>query len=86
MNTEAMTARTLKISVLIGIAVIIVGIVANLCGLGTDVLWFGLLLLIVSPLIGVAVTTVSLFLEKDTKWAFVAVLLIVISAIGMLIK
>ena len=86
MNTEHNTAMVLRYSVFVGMAAVIAGVIAFLAGLGDGLLWAGLLIVIVSPLAGVVVTTVSLYLEKDMKWVYVALVLIAISIIGMLIK
>ena len=86
MNTERNTSLTLKYSLIVSMAVVIVGVIAHLMDMGDDILWTGLLLVIVSPLIGVAVTTVSLWIEKDYKWMYVALILIAISVIGILVK
>lgn len=86
MNAERNTSLTLKYSLVIGMAVVIAGLVVYLMGMGDEILWTGLLLVIISPLIGVAVTTISLWIEKDYKWMYVALLLIAISVVGILVK
>ncbi len=86
MNTEHNTSVTLKCSLYISMAVVIAGLVLFLLNMGDTVLRAGLLFVIISPLIGVIVTTVSLYLERDLKWAYVALILIAISVIGILIK
>ena len=86
MNTERNTSLTLKYSVIIGMAIVIIGVIVYMMDMGDKVLWTGLLFVIVSPLIGVAVTTISLWFEKDYKWMYVALVLIAISVIGILVK
>lgn len=86
MNTERNTSLTLKYSLIVSMAVVIVGVIAHLMDMGDDILWAGLLLVIISPLLGVAVTTVSLWIEKDYKWMYVALVLIAISVVGILVK
>ena len=86
MNTERNTSLTLKYSLVIGMAVVIAGLVVYLMDMGDEILWTGLLFVIISPLIGVAVTTVSLWIEKDYKWMYVALVLIAISVVGILVK
>lgn len=81
MNTEGITAITLKLSVVVGISITVIGLILQLLNFGTDVLWAGLLVLIVSPLISVIVTTVSLIIGKEKKWILVAATLICISAL-----
>ncbi len=86
MNTERNTSLTLKYSLIVSMAVVIIGLIVYMMDMGDEILWTGLLLVIVSPLIGVAVTTVSLWIEKDYKWMYVALILIAISVIGILVK
>jgi len=85
-NAEHNTSMTLKISVYIGIAAVVVGLIIYLLDMGDAFLKAGLFIVIVSPFIGVIVTTVSLYLEKDMKWVCVALILIAISVIGMIVK
>ena len=77
---------TLRISVAIGITATLAGIISYLAGFGTDVLWIGILVVVVSPLLAVAAATVSLIAEKDRKWTAVALTLICVSAIGIAIS
>ena len=86
MSAERNTSLTLKYSLVIGMAVVIAGLVVYLMDIGDEILWTGLLFVIISPLIGVAVTTVSLWIEKDYKWMYVALVLIAISVVGILVK
>ena len=86
MNTEHNTSLALKYSLMVSVAVVIVGLAAYLLGMGEDVLRTGLFMVIISPLIGVAVTTLSLYIEKDLRWMAVALILITMSAVGILVK
>ena len=86
MSAERNTSLTLKYSLVIGMAVVIAGLVVYLMDMGDEILWTGLLFVIISPLIGVAITTVSLWIEKDYKWMYVALVLIAISVVGILVK
>lgn len=86
MNTEHNTSVTLKYSVFVSVFVVIIGLILYMADMGDRVLWAGLLMVIVSPLLGVVVTTVSLWMEKDLKWMYIALLLIAISVIGILLK
>ena len=86
MNAERNTSMTLRISVFIGIAAVAVGLVLYLLDMGDAFLRAGLFIVIISPFIGVIVTTASLYLERDLKWVGVALILIAISVIGMLLK
>ncbi len=73
------TALTLRAGIVLGLALIVIGL-----AISEDVLSLGLLVLIASPLAGVAVTTVCLLREKDRFWAGVALVLIVVVAAGIL--
>ena len=86
MNTEHNTSVTLRYSVYVSVLVVIAGLILYMADMGDEVLWAGLLMVIISPLIGVVVTTISLWMEKDLKWMYIALLLIAISVIGMLLK
>ena len=86
MNTERNTSVTLRASVYIGIAAVVIGLIVYMLDMGDLFLKIGLFTVIVSPFIGVIVTTVSLYLEKDMKWVCVALILIAISVIGVLVK
>ena len=86
MNTEHNTSLTLKYSVFVSVFIVIVGLILYMADMGDRVLWAGLLMVIVSPLLGVVVTTISLWMEKDLKWMYIALLLITISVIGILLK
>ncbi len=86
MNTERNTSLTLKYSLMISMAVVIIGLIVHLMDMGSDILRTGIFMVIISPLIGVAVTTLSLYIEKDLKWIAVALILIAMSAVGILVK
>ena len=86
MNTERNTSLTLKYSLMISVAVVIIGLIVHLMDMGSYILRTGIFMVIISPLIGVAVTTLSLYIEKDLKWMAVALILIAMSAVGILVK
>jgi uncharacterized membrane protein len=81
-NLNDSTAKMLWYGGITGIALIVAGLIFAATGFGDSVLWVGVLVLIASPMAGVAVSMTILFLEKDYKWAAVAMLLIVLSAAG----
>ena len=88
MNTYDSTAFTLKCNMLIGIAIIFVGTIAFLLDTDhcMDTIWLGILVLILSPFLGIIVTTISLTIEKDTIWVTVGVILIAVTTIGMVLS
>lgn len=85
MTLETNTSRTLKYSVFAGILLIAIGLILNATGNGDRVLWTGLLVLIISPFLGVIVSTMTLVKEKDRYWVIVALTLIAISAFNIVL-
>jgi uncharacterized membrane protein len=65
---------------------IALGLAMESLGMGETALWLGILVLIASPMLGVAVSMASLFRERDLKWAGVALLLIAMTAVATLIS
>lgn len=86
MNMESITARTLKYSISISIVLIVIGIVLEMGGVTDTILYGGVCALILCPLLGVIVSTVCLFTERDRDWILIAMILIAISAINMTIS
>lgn len=85
MNINKAVSSTLKYTVYMGVAVIAIGLILFLTDNGDSVLWAGLLILIVSPLLGVIVATIGLIKEKDMKWIAVALILIAISVANVIL-
>lgn len=86
MNMNRMTALTLRIGMTLGIAVMIIGLALDAMSMGQDVLFAGVLILIVSPFLGIIVTTVALISSGDRKWSLVAFILIAIISIGVILS
>ena len=84
LNNE--TSWVLKWGTVVGLAIMAVGLVLSFAGFSEDIMAAGILVLIFTPAAGVVVTTKCLVQEKDWKWVKVAILLIIILAIGMLIS
>ncbi|MBP5203761.1 MAG: DUF1634 domain-containing protein [Candidatus Methanomethylophilaceae archaeon] len=82
MNPNRSTALTLRIGVVIGIALRAAGLAVSMSGHGETVLYVGILVLILSPLAGVIATFASLVSLKDWFWAAVAAALLCITAVG----
>ena len=80
------TALMLRIGIVAGMVLMIAGLVLNLVGGGEWLLYLGILVLIASPFLGVIVSFVVLILERDWKWAGVAAMLFVVTAIGIVIS
>ena len=85
MNIDKATSYTLKYMIYVGISVIVVGLAFFITNRGDHILWTGLLILILSPLLGVIVTTFGLIRKKDVKWIAVALILIAISVANILL-
>ena len=82
MNPNRSTALTLRVGVVIGIALMAAGLAVSMSGHGETVLYAGILVLILSPFAGVIATFASLVSLKDWFWATVAAALLCITAAG----
>lgn len=85
MNLEKSTAFTLRAGIVVGTVLMVAGLCMSMYGAGDSVLYAGVLVLILSPFLGVLASFASLLIQKDYFWAGVATVLIVITTIGMLI-
>lgn len=80
------TATTLRVGIVIGMILMLAGLCLYFMD-GTDALiYIGLLVLIVSPFLGVIASFVVLVIERDWRWAAVAAVLFVVTAIGIVIS
>ena len=80
------TATTLRVGIVIGMVLMLAGLCLYFMD-GTDTLiYIGLLVLIVSPFLGVIASFVVLVIERDWRWAAVATILFVVTAIGIVIS
>jgi len=86
MKMNEATSLALRICLFTGIAVLMVGLLISGLGYGDDVLWLGLLILILSPFMGVLTTYFHLIAEKDWKWAKVATVLTVLIVVFLIIS
>lgn len=80
------TALTLRAGVVLGMILMVVGLAVSAMNGGDSVLYFGVLVLIASPLAGVVVTLLCLLGEKDRFWAMIAGILLMITIAGVLIS
>ncbi len=80
------TALTLRAGVVLGMILMVVGLAVSAMDGGDSVLYFGVLVLIASPLAGVVVTLLCLLREKDRFWAMIAGILLMITIAGVLIS
>ena len=86
MNLNRSTALTLRAGIILGMVLMIIGLLIESTGGDDTLLYTGMLVLIISPFLGVIVSFVSLLSEKDWIWAIVAGILIVITTTGILMS
>lgn len=86
MSLEHSTALTLRIGVVSGLVLTVIGLIIQYIGMGDGVIYAGILILIASPFLGVVTTTVCLFLEKDVYWGIIGAILLVITGSGILMN
>lgn len=87
MNLLENIARTLRLSVVLSVVLVLIGLAAGHAGspYGDDITWLAILVIILSPFAGIVAATASLALEKDYRWGAVGLVLIMISLVGMTI-
>ncbi len=85
MGLHEATSKTLWISVVLGIATIAVGLIVDLLGYGEGILWLGVLILILSPILGVVASAISLLKDRDYAWAVAALILIAMTAVSIIL-
>ena len=86
MNLNRSTALTLRAGIVLGMILMVIGLLVESTGGDDTILYAGILVLIISPFLGVIVSFVSLLSEKDWIWAIVAGILIVITTTGILMS
>ena len=86
MNLNRSTAMTLRAGIVLGMVLMVIGLLIESTGGDDTLLYTGMLVLIISPFLGVIVSFVSLLSEKDWIWAIVAGLLIPITTTGILMS
>lgn len=86
MSLEHSTALTLRIGIVAGLVLTVIGLIVQYLGMGDGVIYAGILILIASPFLGVVTTTVCLFLEKDVYWGVIGIILLAITGSGILLN
>jgi len=66
------TGWAMRISAVLGAVVLVAGILLD----SYDVTLYGIILMVVSPLAGIAVSMVALLVQREMWWVYVALLLI----------
>ncbi len=82
------TGRVLRYGITAGIAVLIVGIIAGIFSeeVSDTILWIGVAIVIFVPFVSVIVSALALYAEKDWYWLKRVILVVVISAVGLVIS
>ena len=82
MNMNKSIAWTLRIGIVLGLILIVIG---ELISEDNLFLYYGLLILIASPLFAVIVAFIGLISEKDWFWACIAGLVVIIVVSGAVV-
>ena len=80
------TSLVLRGCLFTGIAVLVIGLLLSGWGRGDDVLWLGLLILILSPFMGILTAYFHLIAEKDWKWVKVATILTALIVVFLIVS
>lgn len=80
------TAFALRAGIVLGMALLICGLAAYAVNGSELLLYAGILVLIVSPFLGVVVSFAVLVLKRDWRWAAIAALLFVVTVVGIVIS
>ncbi len=82
MNLNKSVAWTLRLGIILGLVLIVIG---EMLSEDNPFLYFGLLILIASPLFAIIVTFLGLISEKDWFWAGIAGLVMLIVVCGAIL-
>lgn len=80
------TAFMLRTGIAVGIVLMVIGLTLYLMDVTETVLYIGVLVLIISPFLGVLVSFAVLVIDRDWRWAAVATVLVIVTAIGILVS
>ena len=86
MTLNKLTALILRAGILLGLALIIIGLAVTMTGGEDSILYAGVLVLIASPFAGVIATFLCLVKEKDWFWVLVAGILLIITCAGVVLS
>ncbi len=78
------TALMLRAGIVVSIVIMAIGLAVQMTGGDDTILYIGVLILIVSPFLGIIVSLCALLYERDYRWAAVAVVLLAITTGGIL--
>lgn len=80
------TANMLRVGIVAGVVLMIAGLALYMADGSDWLLYIGVLVLIISPFLGVIVSFAVLVIDRDMRWAGVAAVLFIVTAIGILIS
>ncbi len=83
---NAATSLALRVCLFAGIILLAAGLLLSEQEYGNDILWIGILILILSPFLGILTTYSYLIAEKDWKWVKVATVLIALIIIFLAVS
>lgn len=86
MTLNKSTALTLRAGVVLGMVLMVAGLAMSMCGIGDGVLYAGILVLILSPFASIIVSFACLLREKDSFWAMIAGILLIVTIAGIVIS
>lgn len=82
MNMNMSIAWTLRIGIVLGLILIVIG---EFLEPGNQVLYYGLLVLIASPMFAVIAALIGLIRERDWFWALITIVVLVIVVSGAIL-
>ena len=82
------TGRMLRYGISVGIAVLLVGLIATAFSddVGEKILWAGVAVVIFVPFVSIIISALALYTEKDWYWLKRVVLVVAISLVGLTIS
>ncbi len=86
-DVSVSTGRTLRYGVLIGLAILVAGLIAEIIAydMGISIITAGIAVIIFTPMISIMVAAASLYLEKDHVWLGWVSILLIITVIGFIV-
>ena len=86
-DVSVSTGRTLRYGVLIGLAILVAGLIAEIIAydMGISIITAGIAVIIFTPMVSIMVAAASLYLEKDYVWLGWVSILLIITVIGFIV-
>lgn len=88
MDMNIATGRTLRYGVVIGLAILLIGLLTEAFShdSGMSIIWVGLAVIIFTPMVSIVVSAAALYLEKDYHWFEWVMLLFMITLVGLAVS